>query len=306
MSNELIEKFKLDNKTFVPKENDILGEIMLSNCAIQCKLSNISFNEIDIKTKFLDAKEFLSIKCNFWEISNEVIVPKIKSNRGRKKISTNQKPKKQLGNGTNFRSQISFKIPYNNYYYNIKLFVNGCVQIPGLKSIEKVNEVIECLEKIMKYFSESKPQIISISPTMKNYKTAINIPGKFLNLINLKVIITENKLAYNKKLYKPIDNSYSTCDEQLEFYRRLFDIKYDRMEETKMTIIFDIDGKKKMTVKLFYSGKINFLGKFDNHYVALVYGYFVSIVKHHRNTLVVEKGIAISEEKNLELPTQTL
>lgn len=307
VDKEIIESFKalntLDYTNFKNlKNNGILDSIKLSNCAIQCKISNINFNEKNIKDRFINAKEFNSITCNYWEIINEAVVVKPKSNRGRKKIVTIKKPRKRQGSGTDFNSQISFKVPWKNYYYNIKLFINGGMQIPGLKSIEEIDDIIICIAAILKYFADTNPKIVSIKPTMKNYKSCIislaslgtvtNSQNKrVLNLIHLKKIVIAGKTKYKEGAYEYEPNEFMSDDNQKEFYDLLFDIKYDRLEETKITMLFSVDTKKKMTVKIFYSGKINFLGCFDNKYLLLVYSYLLMVVSKYERLLIVEEGI---------------
>lgn len=297
---ELVAEFKASNLLDYSndayknlKDTGVLDAIKLSNCAIQCKISNISFNEKSIKERFIDAKEFNSITCNYWEIINEVVVVKPKSNRGRKKIVTIKKPRKRQGSGTDFNSQISFKVPWKEYYYNIKLFINGGMQIPGLKSIEEIDDIIACIAAILKYFAATNPKIVAIKPTMKNYKSCVsNLRDKqVLNLIQLKKIILSEKTKYKEGSYECVTTKYMSDAEQKEFYELLFDVKYDRLEETKITMLFSVDVKKKMTIKIFYSGKINFLGCFANKYLVLVYRYLLMIISEHKKTLIVEEGV---------------
>ena len=330
--------FKDANLDIICVENDIINTMVMTNSALQGKLSNVAFIERNMKNTITRDPLFINVKCNYWELkfespefTNPFIIPKVvptadiinttdiipttdvvpvivetvvvpvKSNRGRKKILRVVRLRKKQGDGSSFNSQITFHMrspSYDAKEYKIKIFNNGSVQIPGLKKIDMVDDVVDCIEVIAKQFQnkEGTVALVDLFPTMKNYKAAFCIgSNQLINLIVLKNIFQNNKSDYESGVFTPIDSKFISNADQEHVYSVMFDAKYNREEETKITLLFSTPTvkkpKKKLMVKIFFGGKINFLGSSDDSVLSKVYNFLVATVHHYASSVIVIAGI---------------
>jgi len=172
-----------------------MSEVVLSTMTLDGKLDNIRFlKETAINDLYIYGN-IIKIGCNYGVIESSVykdyVPEKKETTRGRKPKEKCNKHKRQ-GTGTHFNSQITFTIlnKHNNsnddlvvQLYQVKLFTNGRLQIPGLGKDPEyaeyipgiVDEFIEYLNinKTLKY-NENKPINITYNtPILQNYKYKI-------------------------------------------------------------------------------------------------------------------------------------
>lgn len=161
--------------------------LTLSTMTFDGKLSNISFKkETAIYNLFTD-KNIIKIGCNYGIKESEEYKLRFEkkpksNNRGRKPKKIHDKHKKQ-GDGSHFNSQITFTILYNDKVYQVKLFTNGRIQIPGIgkdSDIEKsttsiLNMLIAYINmnKSLKFKINEPIQLERYAPILQNYKSIV-------------------------------------------------------------------------------------------------------------------------------------
>lgn len=306
--------FKDSNADIVCVENSVISEMVMTNSALQGRLANVSFIERNMRDAIKAHPLFINVKCNYWELKFEapvvaveidepvpVIVAPVKSNRGRKRILREVRLRKKQGDGSSFNSQITFhmrSIAYASKEYKIKIFNNGSIQIPGLKRIDMVDDVVNCIAVIAQQFQNDARTVVlaDLFPTMKNYKAAFCIRSdQLINLIVLKTIFQNNKSDYCAGLFVPIESKFISDRDQDHVYSIMFDAKYNREEETKITLLFSTPTvkkpKKKLMVKIFFGGKINFLGSSDDAVLSKVYNFLVATIHHYASSVIVVAGV---------------
>lgn len=192
---EIIGQFKNDKLLFSPLEN--------STCTVEGQLVNVQHNEDEIIDILSCSNKIIAIDCNFGHLtykeSKEPVVKK--SNRGRKKKPKVVKNRKFQGDGTEFNSQISFKIignvirkapfiqdnhsknaetftkdneKYEKFinYYKIKVFRNGKITVPGVL-MDDFSDLEEPLQILCEYLSKVFLEDVhpeNLRAIMRNYK----------------------------------------------------------------------------------------------------------------------------------------
>lgn len=199
----------------------IKSELTLSTSTIEYKLSNVEFIIEDLINIFTLNDKIIKIGCNNGEIIsekyNEIISKNSKqSKKARKKLN---KPKRY------FNSQITciylsdLKILNNEKksYYNVKLFSNGRIQIPGIIT-EDIDNIVSEVLTLLTYFNIFDDMKISTDEKIllsNCYTTEYN--NLFLYFrknkaieIQIKNIINENNIQSN--IY---DNILQLLDEEI-------------------------------------------------------------------------------------------
>lgn len=206
--------------------NDLFKELKLFTCCVKSHLDVPKFNEADL-IKILTPSDLVqSIECNFGNVYGSLYNSKLENEekkrlnekRGRKsKKHLDVRKRKKQGSGTQFNSQITFKVVNTSIIdklYPIKVFRNGIVQITGIlrEDIDDIHEPIknlcEYLSPILKYDVKRDSPIIVKS---RNYKFSMT-KRLCLDLLKLHVIID---------LYKFVKSGHPK--EEFPYFKKLSD-----------------------------------------------------------------------------------
>lgn len=198
-----------------------MSEIQLSTMTLDGKITNIKFDKQTAIHGLNTYENIIKIGCNYGthisDIYNEKYhKEKPKTNRGRKPKKVETYRKKQ-GNGSHFNSQITFTImnPENDIIYQVKLFTNGRLQIPGIGNILRADQYSEIMDtvihsllsyininKTLKFHKEQDVTLEYLSPILQNYKFKIDLEEdiEFLDLYSLKKVFFEVKASRNTSI----------------------------------------------------------------------------------------------------------
>lgn len=124
------------------------SEIVLSTMTLDGLLSNIKFDKETSIEHLQVLGNVVEIGCNFgYKVSDQYVTMQCFKDRKKKEKQTEPgaKSKRSQGLGTHFNSQITFTIITDRdtaNSYQIKLFTNGRLQIPGIGKLSKNNEAL--------------------------------------------------------------------------------------------------------------------------------------------------------------------
>ena len=163
------------------------GDIQLSTMTLDGQLTNIKFHKVDAIKHLSLSGNVVEIGSNYGHhISEEYkLMSCYKDRMKTKKKRIPSKTGRKQGNGTHFNSQITFTIISEKDYmhsYQVKLFTNGRLQIPGIGKLSKSNE--ELLEDIL---------TVMISYAMANPDTLLLNKQKPVSVLYLKPILQNFK-----------------------------------------------------------------------------------------------------------------
>jgi hypothetical protein len=160
--------------------------IELSTMTLDGMITNVRFDK-ESTIKYLTlTKNIVEIGCNYGHIiSDEYVKMPNYKNRIKKKTEKVYDTRKKQGLGTHFNSQITFTLISEidaNHTYQVKLFTNGRVQIPGIGKCAKGNHILvhEMLNIITSYIkkhpvlmhrSDKDLNVINLVPILQNYKS---------------------------------------------------------------------------------------------------------------------------------------
>lgn len=236
------------NISFNEKElNDVVIDKLKSIVYNDNKILKISSNFIDPDIISKELEDDLKKKEDEIELNNNI------KKRGRKKKDITQfytQQRKKQGTGKHFNSQITFMIKsfvIPNKIYNIKLFRTGSIGVPGINSLDDINDILKFLvEKLKFVFNNDQLTLSTINPKMINYKTFFNIQIDYiLNYNRLKNILNEH---HKDILYMPIT------------------IQKDKNNCLSIRPLYiDKSGNKKQyLIEMFLSGKTNIKGLYPH------------------------------------------
>jgi len=182
------------------------------------KINNIKFDKKEAIHGLYTYENIIKIGCNYGMHVSDIYYEqyhkeKPKTNRGRKPKKVETYRKKQ-GNGSHFNSQITFTImnPETKIIYQVKLFTNGRLQIPGIGDIHCTNQYKEIMDTViasllrfidmnqtLKFNKEKPVELEYLTPILQNYKFKVDLKEmvEFLDLHNLKKEFTEVKNSRN-------------------------------------------------------------------------------------------------------------
>ncbi len=151
-------------------------------------ITNVKFNKISAIESLELTNRVVEIGCNYgYKILEEYKSwPCYKDRMTKKQRRVEQRPGRKQGLGTHFNSQITFTIvsdkdPINSY--QVKLFTNGRVQIPGIGKLSKSNdELLEDILSVMCSYISNYPDTLLLNkknpvdvdyltPILQNYKS---------------------------------------------------------------------------------------------------------------------------------------
>lgn len=184
-----------------------MSEIQLSTMTLDGKIKNIKFDKKTAIHGLNTHENIIKIGCNYGMHISDIYHEKYskekpKTNRGRKPKKVETHRKKQ-GNGSHFNSQITFTIlnPINDMIYQVKLFTNGRLQIPGIGNIQYADQYTEIMDSViysllsyininrtLKFHKDQDVILEYLSPILQNYKFKIDLEEniEFLDLYSLK------------------------------------------------------------------------------------------------------------------------
>ena len=162
------------------------NSIELSTMTLDGMITNVRFDKESTIKHLTLTKNIVEIGCNYGHIiSDEYVKMPNYKNRIKKKTEKVYDTRKKQGLGTHFNSQITFTIISEidaNHTYQVKLFTNGRVQIPGIGKCTKGNHILvhEMLNIITSYIkkhpvlmhrSDKDLKVINLVPILQNYKS---------------------------------------------------------------------------------------------------------------------------------------
>jgi len=289
------------------KDNSIFTDLKPSTITVKGKLSNVRFEEKDLINKLCKpTKHILKIGCNYGEKFNPRYIPKekkTKSKRGRRPKDKKKTRRKVQGTGRYFNSQITFVIehPTTGKVYQIKLFRNGVVQVPGIQ-VPLMTDLVEHIKILRDYlklnFPDKDIQIINIIAVMRNY--IVHLSNKFyhVDLTKLENIFFKEKYSQkNKFLVSAMLSALNTRyrDNIKNYlgnynYMKMAEMTYNKDRCFSLNIKFyrpNIeDPSKKTTIKLLKKGKVNFDGGNSQLEILDLYYYLMYIYEKHKDEIL--------------------
>lgn len=258
---------------------EILSQPVTTTITLSGVLENVDIDEKDL-SMFWTNNKVIRIKSNYDRIIQpgfeENQVPRVKSNRGRKKKPVKKKQRKVQGFGTEFNSQVTFVVitdipdkrtSHGFLEYKFKIFQRNKLQLPGCIPAHMDNFLMACKDIIdllndCLHGGEQKVRLINLCPNMKNYKFYLEMEwNQILDLSLLKKLLLIDKARdngaqpQNFKHNKTVNCQKGKCqncfnEELFSLYHELseynmptarrpkiFDVGYTR-EDTKLYIKF--------------------------------------------------------------------
>lgn len=180
----------LSNLILPGDRNEIVAssDIVLSTMTLDGIITNIKFDKVDAINHLALTNRIVEIGCNYgYMILEEYKTwPCYKDRMSKKQRRGEQNTSRKQGLGTHFNSQITFTIVSDKdtaHSYQVKLFTNGRVQIPGIGKLSKRNdELLEDILSAMVSYIASYPDVLLLNkskpididyltPILQNYKS---------------------------------------------------------------------------------------------------------------------------------------
>ncbi len=171
-------------------KNELIAssDIVLSTMTLDGIITNVKFDKVDAIKHLELTNRVVEIGCNYgYKILEEYKTWSCYKDRmTRKKRRGGQNKSRKQGLGTHFNSQITFTIVSEKdavNSYQVKLFTNGRVQIPGIGKLSKRNdELLEDILSVTVSYIASYPDVLMLnkknpvdveylSPILQNYKS---------------------------------------------------------------------------------------------------------------------------------------
>lgn len=164
------------------------SDIVLSTMTLDGKITNVKFDKVTAIDDLELTQNIVEIGCNYgYKILEEYKTwPCFKDRMTKKTKRKDQNSSRKQGLGTHFNSQITFTIVSEKdavNSYQVKLFTNGRVQIPGIGKLSKRNdELLEDVLSIIISYIMSYPHTLMLNqrnpvdmeyltPILQNYKS---------------------------------------------------------------------------------------------------------------------------------------
>lgn len=169
--------------------NEVIGssDIILSTMTLDGQVSNVKFDKVDAINHLALTNNVVEIGCNY----GYMILEEYKSwpcfkDRMKKKKRKEGNSSRRQGLGTHFNSQVTFTVVSetdDKHSYQVKLFTNGRLQIPGIGKLSKSNDaLLENILSIIVSYIMSYPDVLMLNknnpvgvayltPILQNYKS---------------------------------------------------------------------------------------------------------------------------------------
>lgn len=277
----------------------LFGLQIPSVMTVQGMLSNTVFEESDL-IHALDAKgRVQAIVCNYGEIYNpdykEISTEKKKTNRGRKRKEKKKNKRKNQGTGKRFNSQISFWVASDvkvGKLYKIKVFRNGRLEIPGglEPDMRDVISAVQVVEAEMEHCLCEGIKLIELYSIMRNYKFKTINPDARINIRRLFEIFIKAR------------------EEESDDVKSLNEIKYNVERYPGLIVKFSTpiprNMKKKTTIKMFNSGKVNIYGAVSELSAEFYYRWINEFYAKHEDEIVyIPKSDESDDDSDSNDPT---
>ena len=171
-------------------KNELIAssDIVLSTMTLDGMISNVKFDKVTAIDHLELTTSVVEIGCNYgYKILEEYkSMSCYKDRMTKKQRRVKQNSGRKQGLGTHFNSQVTFTIVSDKddvNSYQVKLFTNGRVQIPGIGKLSKRNdELLEDILSIMVSYIEGYPDVLMLNkknpvdmdylcPILQNYKS---------------------------------------------------------------------------------------------------------------------------------------
>ena len=171
-------------------KNELIAssDIVLSTMTLDGMITNVKFDKITAIDHLELTNSVVEIGCNYgYKILEEYkTMGCYKDRMTKKQRRVKQNTGRKQGLGTHFNSQVTFTIVSDKDLvnsYQVKLFTNGRVQIPGIGKLSKRNdELLEDILSIMVSYIASYPDVLMLNkrnavdmdylcPILQNYKS---------------------------------------------------------------------------------------------------------------------------------------
>ena len=311
-----------NNIDFYKVPNTIITELIPSTLTVLGHLTNVTFIEEDIIGMLNEPKNgyILKIKCNFGSVnqSNPLYIepppkPRV-SKRGRKCKPKPQSNRKKQGDGSCFSSIIGFDI-YNTLTKKIcklKVFRTGCIGYPGGRRTD-LTDTIPPLIILRDYLrTEFMFDDIEISYLISVMRNGICIlkGGNLFRLKELELVFNNAKIQKENtydEIIKYIDPKIAKYIKNVNMIG-IAEIQHNCERYFGLTIKFyrplPWDLKKKMTLKVLRSGKLNFDGGNSELEVVELYYWFVKLLTNNYKSVIYDKN-AINEYSDSDTCSNT-
>lgn len=166
----------------------VSSDIVLSTMTLDGMITNVKFDKVEAINHLELTDRVVEIGCNFGYKILEAYktMTCFKDRMTKKKRRGKQNRSRKQGLGTHFNSQITFTIvsdidTVNSY--QVKLFTNGRIQIPGIGKLSKRNdELLEDILCVVVSYVASYPDVLMLNrkntvsvnyltPILQNYKS---------------------------------------------------------------------------------------------------------------------------------------
>ncbi len=240
-----------------------MDTLIPSTLTAQGQFSNVQFMEQTLITKLRAAGRIRRVICNFGDIKHPDFVEEKKTrktNRGRKPKIKKKSSRKIQGTGKHFNSQITFCVSSTTIakkIYKIKLFRNGIISIPGglIPDMSDVRSAVSVVQKEITRVLKTDVQLIELYSIMRNYKFRIKDPNTRINM---------------RALYEKLKADHLSESSMVD----VSEVKYNSERYQGLILKFNTpvarNPKKRTTIKIFQSGKINIDGA-DSEIIARKY-----------------------------------
>jgi len=240
-----------------------LSTPQLNMYTLKLKYKNVNCSEEDLPFITKTNSEIVIIGSNFHkqvDPSYVIPVPKVKSNRGRKKKEMKKIPKKKLtGTGEYFPSQTTFEVLRSDgKTFKLKLFRNGSIQIPGCIS-EDFSEALRAARIV----GDECMRALALDP--EDVELVVNANNNVWDLIifNTKTFVVgpAGLFICLTKMYQTVKRIFNSDEKLLEDDKISYcktSCKYN--EENGQDFLFKLkhdETSSEFTVTIYVSGKIN-------------------------------------------------
>ncbi len=169
-------------------DNTKTSDIVLSTMTLDGLITNVKFDKMTAIEHLEMTTNIVEIGCNYGYMILEEYKswPCYKDRMTKKQLRVEQRSGRKQGLGTHFNSQITFTIVSEKdslHSYQVKLFTNGRVQIPGIGKLSKRNdELLEDILSIMCSYIMAYPDVLLLNkknsvgvdyltPILQNFKS---------------------------------------------------------------------------------------------------------------------------------------
>ena len=184
------------------------SDIVLSTMTLDGIITNVKFDKIDAINHLNLTTSVVEIGCNYgYKILEEYkSMTCYKDRMTKKQRRVEQNSGRKQGLGTHFNSQVTFTIISDKdtvNSYQVKLFTNGRVQIPGIGKLSKRNdELLEDILSTMCSYIASYPNVLMLNkknpvdvgylcPILQNYKSLTLLAEDCMN--ETRIVVENGK-----------------------------------------------------------------------------------------------------------------